>query len=66
MTDKEIIKALECCGGVTIPCRSCAYFDSHYKCTQSVANDALDLINRLQAENDSLKYDMELLKQKKE
>ena len=48
-TDQEIIKALECCQG-NWDCANCPYND---KCS-SMHKDALDLINRLQAENERL------------
>lgn len=52
MTDKDIIKALECLSGFALKCRECPY-SSRYKfplCQQQVAKDALDLINRQQAQ----------------
>ena len=53
MTDKEIIKALDCCGRES--CLGCPYRDG--KCHQGnpMIRDALDLITRQQAENDTLK-----------
>lgn len=61
MTDNEIIKALECC--VTDDgddCFQCPYGDIVYKpgnggCVNRCHKDALDLINRQQAEIESLK-----------
>ena len=58
MTDKEIIKALECCAILDIDfenCKKCPYYEC--KCgtkEHNMPKDALDLINRLQAENERL------------
>ena len=51
MTDKEIIKALECCGNVvTSTCKGCPYHITHNaNCVKALMHDALDLINRQQA-----------------
>lgn len=47
MTDKEIIKALECCSNAE-PCENCPY---QKQCDETdLAEIALDLINRQQAE----------------
>jgi lysyl-tRNA synthetase class I len=52
MTDNEIVKALKCISGKAEDwdCDKCA-FDGAI-CTSFVAEKALDLINRLQAENE--------------
>ena len=57
MTDKEIIKALECCGNVvTSTCKGCPYHITHNaNCVKALMHDALDLINRQQAEIEELK-----------
>ena len=58
MTDNEIIKALECISGKVIFCKNCAYNKSDgssYAYMERAAKDALDLINRYQAENERLK-----------
>lgn len=56
MTDNEIIKALECLGGDSISCQSCAYAPSGYpRCKENCAKDAIDLINRQKAESERLK-----------
>ena len=57
MTDNEIIKALEC--SVNGKCPECPYFRS-YPCDKcrNMRKDALDLINRLQAENSNLTSDL--------
>ena len=53
MTDKEIIKALECCAE-GFKCRStCPYIDEQ-DCTSRLFKDAVDLINRQQAEIERL------------
>ena len=57
MTDKEIIKALECCIKF-IDCTECPY-KGITKC--SVEVDALDLINRQQAEIERLTAGQEIL-----
>ncbi|MBQ6906212.1 MAG: hypothetical protein IJN75_04250 [Clostridia bacterium] len=57
MIDNEIIKALECISGKLIFCQNCAYNKSDgpsYACIERAAKDALDLFNRLKAENDRL------------
>ena len=56
LTDTEIIKALECCGR-----ESCFGFPYHGKCHQGnpMIKDALDLINRQQADIEKLKETIE-------
>lgn len=56
MTDKEIIKALECCGNVvTSTCKGCPYYITHNaNCVKALMHDALDLNNRQQAEIERL------------
>lgn len=52
MTDNEIIKALECCSNGE-PCANCPY---QKQCDETdLAEIALDLINRQQAEIERLK-----------
>ena len=49
-TDKEIIKALECCQHKTYShCKECVFCGSP-SCNSHLATKALDLINRQQAE----------------
>lgn len=57
MTDKEIIRALECC--ISPECENCPYDgdDLLRPCNHNLMKDALDLINRQQAELDDLKRD---------
>lgn len=55
MTDKDIIKALECCG-IKTDCKGC-YFDTHESediCAREVVKNAFDLINRQQTEIERL------------
>ena len=53
LPDKEIVKALECC--VTKEdCNGCPY-DEINDCIKGHEEDILDIINRLQAENERLK-----------
>ena len=64
MTDNEIKKALEYCG-INKNCKGC-YLDSHEAddiCTRVLIQNALDLINRLEAENQKLKFQVHRLKQ---
>ena len=51
MTDKDIIKALECCGCDNYQCDNCPY--AYKTCT--VYKDSLDLINRQKAEIERLR-----------
>ena len=64
MTDKEIIKALECCRTATCISNNCPYEEMHDipSCFTELSKDALDLINRQQAENQNLKGHLEQLK----
>ena len=57
MTDKEIIKALECCGDEEELhwCTECPYYDKENDfCQEDLHRDALDLISRQQAEIERL------------
>ena len=58
LTDNEIVKALECCSTYKGKCTDCPAFVKvdRSNCKQ-VLLGAIDLINRLQAENDNLKND---------
>ena len=49
MTDKEIIKALECCRDIDIKCETCQLWTVS-ECTKVLHQATLDLINRQQAE----------------
>ena len=56
MTDKDIIKALECCIKPTSDCDNCPlYVKGDGDCINIVKQGALDLINRQQAEIERLK-----------
>lgn len=56
MTDKEIIQALECCGKNPLNCRECGYKGrcNRIDCYDYLKRDAIDLINRQQAEIERL------------
>ena len=54
MTDKEIIKALECCIKPTNGCENCPYYKKE-ECFDMAKRDALNLINRQQAEIQALR-----------
>lgn len=57
LTDNEIVKALECCGDEEELhyCVDCPYCDKENDfCQEDLHRDALDLINRLQAEKEAL------------
>lgn len=53
MTDKEIKKALECCIKPTSDCENCPYYKKE-ECFDMAKRDALNLINRQQAEIERL------------
>ena len=53
MEDKKIVKALECCSVHPMKCKECSYQGMEC-CTNQHRKDALDLINRLQAEKEML------------
>ena len=60
LTDEEVIEALACCvKGET--CTTCPYFIKRIDCVyqRRAESDALDLIHRLQAENEQLKDEKE-------
>ena len=60
MTDNEIIKALEICShrNGDLPCKGCPAYSIDKMCMEDLMSDALDLINRQKAENESLKMDL--------
>ena len=61
MTDKEIIKALECCTNWNITkCFECPYVDYDGSCVNKSKIDALDLINRQQIEIEKMKVRIEV------
>lgn len=53
MTDKEILKGLECCA-IKHDCNECPYKVEKCELLNSILSDALDLINRQQAEIEKL------------
>jgi hypothetical protein len=61
LTDSEIVKGLECCVKVGYPfgCDDCPYCSIN--CNEYLDADALDLIKRLQAENERLKGEQPLV-----
>ena len=66
MTDAEVKKALEHCADVNSICETCVLFipkDDDCKCSRVLKRNALDLINRQEQENESLKAEVERLKQ---
>ena len=57
LTDKEIIKALGCCGNSISEgnkCAKCPMCDEPYGCSKVLCSQAVDLINRLQDEREAL------------
>ena len=61
MTDNEIIKAMQCVIGKEMPCSECIYQKSlpFPSCRMMCAKNALDLINRQNAEIERLNKDCE-------
>ncbi len=56
LTDSEIVKALECCQKVLPNCNECPVEEKErIMCCDLIKGKAIDLINRLQAENERLK-----------
>ena len=62
MTDNDVIKALECISGKEVFCHDCKYSAHSFypKCKQEAGKDALDLINRQQAEIERLQEKQDL------
>lgn len=55
MSDKDIIKALECCVDADAPCTGCQYDKKEVDyCSDALKDDALSLINRQKAEIERL------------
>lgn len=63
LTDSEIVKALEICQKPhdNNTCNNCKY-KRNFGCRDALCNDILDLINRLQAENERLRTQLYLEK----
>lgn len=57
MTDKKIVQALRCCGEGH-PCRDCQLYGKENSCVETLCKYALDLIERLTAENAALKKEI--------
>lgn len=56
LTDEEVIEALECCSK-SWDCNNCKYDkenNNRFICSENLLKDCLDLIRRLQAENERL------------
>ena len=65
MTDNEIMKALECCCGDDMGCKSCPMFDElNSACVRTTIRSALDLINRQKAEIEKLNTSLNEAKEK--
>ena len=66
MSDSEIVKALECCikWKREGDCAKCPLYESDKLCVKEIRILALDLINRLQAENEKLKEEKSKLENK--
>lgn len=69
MTDKEIIKALECCLAKencdVISCEKCP-LEKQYECTDIMFRKTIDLINRQKAEIERLEKELMKCKLEKE
>ena len=50
LTDAEVVKALECCMDNNKGCEECPFRHSQGRCTENMLTNALDLINRKDAE----------------
>ena len=57
LTDEQILQALECCNSpASGKClNKCPYYDYSTNCSRKMISDAIDLINRLKADNERLK-----------
>ena len=67
MTDKEMIKAIECCLKSPVDCDNCAYTKYPVRdCNTILKNDIADLINRQQQEIERLKNDIFCISNEKE
>ena len=68
MTDDEIIKALECCShrNVDLPCEGCPAYSIAQMCMEDLMSDAIDLINRQNAEIERLDQESGILEEELE
>ena len=61
LTDEDVVKALECCSK-SWDCNNCKRNkenNNRFICSENLLKDCLDLIHRLQAENEQLKDEKE-------
>jgi hypothetical protein len=58
LSDSEIVKALECCRDIDIKCETCQLWTVS-ECTKILHQATIDLINRLQAENERLMQELQ-------
>lgn len=62
MTDKEIIKALECCASEQCDCDDCPINDYCREHSDEMIKQMLDLINRLKADNERLNGNLKFVR----
>ena len=55
MTDEQIVEALKYCSKGETKCFMCPLYNKTYHCVDMLAENALDIINRQQADNERLK-----------
>ena len=55
MTDEQIVEALKYCSKGETICFMCPLYNKTYHCVDMLAENALDIINRQQADNERLK-----------
>ena len=58
MTDNEIKKALECCTNYPACPTDCPLYEQPMDCLLKLSKSTLDLINRLETENDKLRAEV--------
>ena len=66
MTDEEIIKALECCYTVGIPCRECPFNGTEHCNDELMGQYSLDIIKRYRAEIEQKDTEIDILVRKTE
>ncbi len=68
LTDNEIVKALECCNEPVEnnACQRCPLHHSEGRCSKNMLDLALDLINRLQGENERLLQKLQQAQEQKD
>ena len=57
MTEKEIVKALQCCADGE--CKDCAMHEDTQRCQENLLDKAAEAIERLTAENADLRKELE-------